>query len=76
MNGKYEPPVIRKLQGGLMNKFGRGPSCSRKVCREIDGVAIEDLVGASARRFMSFRNARSGNSIAICTTPSRAAIPT
>ena len=44
MNGKYEPPVIRKLQGGLMNKFGRGPSCSRKVCREIDGVAIEDLV--------------------------------
>jgi len=49
MTAKYEPPVISKLQGGLMNKFGRGPTTARKVCREIDGVAIEDLV----RRFGS-----------------------
>ncbi len=41
----YEPPVITKLQTGLMNKFGRGSGYARKVRREIDGVAINDLVG-------------------------------
>ena len=40
----YEKPVIRKLQGGLMNKFGRTPDYARKVREHIDGVAIDDLV--------------------------------
>jgi len=40
----YEKPVIKKLHGGLMNKFGRGPAYSRKVRKEIDGIAIDDLV--------------------------------
>jgi diaminopimelate decarboxylase len=40
----YEPPLITKLQGGLMNKFGRSPAAAVKVRREIDGVAIDDLV--------------------------------
>jgi diaminopimelate decarboxylase len=40
----YEPPIITKLQGGLMNKFGRSPAMATKVRREIDGVAIDDLV--------------------------------
>ena len=44
MSERYEPPVISKLQGGLMNKFGRSPADPRKVCREIDGAAIDDLV--------------------------------
>ena len=40
----YEKPVIKKLHTGLMNKFGRSPSYTRKVRTEIDGVAIADLV--------------------------------
>ena len=40
----YEPPVITKLQTGLMNKFGRSVGSARKVRRAIDGVAIDDLV--------------------------------
>lgn len=44
MNRPYEKPVINKLHGGLMNKFGRSPAYARKVCKSIDGVAIDDLV--------------------------------
>jgi diaminopimelate decarboxylase len=44
MKPAYEKPVIKKLHTGLMNKFGRSPAYMRKVRREIDGVAIEDLV--------------------------------
>jgi diaminopimelate decarboxylase len=40
----YEKPVIRKLQGGLMNKFGRSPAYARKVREEIDGVPVAKLV--------------------------------
>jgi len=40
----YEKPVIRKLQGGLMNKFGRSPAYARKVREEIDGVPVARLV--------------------------------
>jgi diaminopimelate decarboxylase len=40
----YEKPVISKLQGGLMNKFGRSPAYARKQRTEIDGVSIDDLV--------------------------------
>ena len=40
----YEPPVITKLQTGLMNKFGRSLGYARKVRRAIDGVTIDDLV--------------------------------
>ncbi len=40
----YEPPVIQKLQGGLMNKFGRSLPLSRKVRKAIDGVTIDRLV--------------------------------
>jgi diaminopimelate decarboxylase len=40
----YEKPVIRKFQTGLMNKFGRSPAYLRRVRREIDGHAVEDLV--------------------------------
>jgi diaminopimelate decarboxylase len=39
----YEPPVINKLEGGMMNKFGRGAANSRRVCKAIDGAAIGDL---------------------------------
>ena len=44
MTQRYEPPVIQKLQGGLMNKFGRSAAGARKVRRTIDGVLIADLV--------------------------------
>jgi diaminopimelate decarboxylase len=44
MANDYESPVITKLQGGVMNKFGRSPAYARKVCSAIDGVAIDDLV--------------------------------
>lgn len=44
MNQRYEAPIIHKLQGGLMNKFGRSPTGARKVRRTIDGVLIADLV--------------------------------
>jgi len=40
----YEKPVIRKLQGGLMNKFGRSPGYGQKIRDRIDGVRVEDLV--------------------------------
>jgi diaminopimelate decarboxylase len=40
----YEKPVIKKLQGGLMNKFGRSPAYARKVREEIDGVPVAKLV--------------------------------
>ncbi|MEI7732824.1 MAG: alanine racemase [Verrucomicrobiota bacterium] len=40
----YEKPIIRKLQTGLMNKFGRSPAYARKVRADIDGVTIDDLV--------------------------------
>jgi diaminopimelate decarboxylase len=40
----YEKPVIQKLHGGLMNKFGRSPAYARKVRESIDGVPIDRLV--------------------------------
>ncbi len=44
MKPAYEKPVIRKLQTGVMNKFGRSPAYARKIRSDIDGVAIDDLV--------------------------------
>ena len=44
MSPVYEFPVISKLQHGVMNKFGPSPAYARKVRREIDGVAVDDLV--------------------------------
>ena len=44
MKPPYEKPIIKKLHGGLMNKFGRSPAYARKVRSEIDGVSIETLV--------------------------------
>lgn len=44
MANDYQSPVITKLQGGVMNKFGRSPAYARKVCAAIDGVAVDDLV--------------------------------
>ncbi len=40
---EYEPPVINKLQGGMMNKFGRAPANDRRICKAINGAAIGDL---------------------------------
>jgi len=40
----YEKPVIGKLRGGLMNKFGRSPAYARKVREDIDGVPVSKLV--------------------------------
>jgi diaminopimelate decarboxylase len=40
----YEKPIIRRFQTGLMNKFGRSPAYLRRVRREIDGQAVDDLV--------------------------------
>lgn len=44
MKQVYEKPIIKKLQTGLMNKFGRSPAYMRKVRSEIDGVTIDELV--------------------------------
>jgi diaminopimelate decarboxylase len=44
MPNPYEPPMISKLHGGLMNKFGRSVAAGRKIRTEIDGAAIDDLV--------------------------------
>lgn len=44
MKKVYEKPVINKLHGGLMNKFGRSPAYARKVRTAIDGASIDDLV--------------------------------
>jgi diaminopimelate decarboxylase len=40
---RYERPIIRRHQMGLMNKFGRASSGMRAQTH-VDGVAIEDLV--------------------------------
>ncbi len=39
---KYERPVVTKLQSGIMNKFGGGPSVT--PLESIDGVSINSLV--------------------------------
>ena len=44
MKTPYEKPVIKKLHGGLMNKFGRSPAYARKVREEIDGAPVSKLV--------------------------------
>lgn len=44
MKRAYEKPVIKKLFGGMMNKFGRSPAYARKVREAIDGVPISKLV--------------------------------
>ena len=44
MRKPYGKPVIKKLHTGLMNKFGPIPPDARKVRRQIDGVAVDDLV--------------------------------
>lgn len=41
---QYEKPVIKKLMGGAMNKFGRSPAYARKVREAIEGVPISKLV--------------------------------
>lgn len=44
MKKTYEKPVIKKLQSGLMNKFGSSPAYARQVRDEIGGVSIDELV--------------------------------
>ena len=44
MKDKYEKPVIRKLETGLMNKFGNSPYYMRKLRKDIDGVSVDYLV--------------------------------
>ena len=44
MKPTYEKPIIKKLQMGMMNKFGRSPAYARKVRADIDGVTIDHLV--------------------------------
>ncbi len=39
----YVKPLITKLQGGMINKFGATPYYARKVRTNIDGVSIESL---------------------------------
>jgi len=39
----YVKPLIIKLQGGSINKFGASPHYARKVRTDIDGVSIEQL---------------------------------
>jgi len=46
MKNRYEKPSIRKLQSGLMNKYGQSPAYLRKVCTDIDGVTVERLVAS------------------------------
>ncbi len=45
MSLPYEPPMIHKVQGGMVSKFGHSPAASaRKVRREIEGVKVDELV--------------------------------
>lgn len=44
MKPRYDKPVIIKLQTGFMNKFGSSPLYTRQIRKNIDGVAIDDLV--------------------------------
>ncbi len=45
MKKTYEKPVILKLNMGFMNKFGGFTlAASRRVRREIDGIAVEEIV--------------------------------
>ncbi len=44
MRRPYVKPLVRKLQSGFMNKFGQSPLYARRVCTEIDGVPISELV--------------------------------
>ncbi len=46
MKGKYDKPIILKVQTGMMNKFGSSPHYARRVRTDIDGVPIDDLVAA------------------------------
>ena len=58
MSKPYEPPVITKLQGGLMNKFGRSTAASIKVRREIDRATIDDLVAKHGSPLFVFSERR------------------
>ncbi len=44
MKKEYLKPLIRKLQSGLMNKYGKSPLYSRLVKSELDGVPVSELV--------------------------------
>ncbi|MFC1749065.1 alanine racemase [Pseudomonadota bacterium] len=39
----YVKPMITKLHGGTMNKFGASPHYARKVRKSIDGVCVKKL---------------------------------
>lgn len=41
----YEKPVIKRLQTGLMNKYGNSPFYLKRVRTEIDGASIDELCG-------------------------------
>ena len=43
MTRVYEKPLITRLQSGGMNKFGSNPYYARKVRKDIDGVAVDEL---------------------------------
>lgn len=44
MKKPYSKPILRKLQSGMMNKFGQSPVYARHVKLDIDGVSISRLV--------------------------------
>jgi diaminopimelate decarboxylase len=44
MKPVYEKPVIHRVETGFANKFGMQAAPARRVRREIDGVAVSDLV--------------------------------
>ncbi|MHC4872570.1 MAG: diaminopimelate decarboxylase [Planctomycetota bacterium] len=43
MNKTYAKPVINRLEGGLMNKYGRQLSYSQNTCQTIEGLSVKDL---------------------------------
>ncbi len=44
MKAPYEKPLFLKLETGYLNKFGSGPLYARRVRKDIEGVAVDDLV--------------------------------
>jgi len=54
----YQPPMIRRLQAGVMNKLGVSPLPACKVRRHIDGVGIDDLVQGFGSPQFVFSEAR------------------
>ena len=71
----YEAPVIQKLQGGFMNKFGNGDGAERFARRSTGSRSMTCGEQFGSPLFV-FSEQRSASNTAKCTTPSRATIPT